>query len=296
MPEPPKLPPVASEPLSVVLLAHNPGEPLEAVVSAWASYLDKRDRDDELILVDDGSTDGTAERAAALGERYPRLVVLRHEQPRGEGAALRTALAAARRPLLFYTLCDPHYQPGDLDRLLAKRPDPARPDLEIDHVHLASGCRIRGPVPLPLRALGLLWRVFCRIVFAHWLARPPGWLGWRAIPARLAGRLAFGVRYRDVTCPFRLMRREIFAHMPLQSDGPMVHLEILAKANFLGHLLGEELPLEAGHFAPVDPGRPGSSLRQAVAEFARLLAHPDFGPPFLGEPGPAETKALPDRP
>jgi glycosyltransferase involved in cell wall biosynthesis len=293
MPEPPKLPPIASAPLSVVLLAHNPGEHLTAVVSSWASFLDKRGRDYELILVDDGSTDGTAEQAAGLPERYPRLQILRHEQTRGEGAALRTALAAARHPLLFYTLCDPRYQPSDLERLLSKKPDPSKPDLEIDHVHLLSGCRAGRPVPLPLRALGLGWRILCRILFSHWPARHPGWLGWRAQLGGLAARLTFGVRYLDVACPFRLTRREMFARIPLQSDGPMAHLEILAKANFLGHVLGEEVPLAAGHHPPVGERRPGGSLRQMVAEFRRLLSNPDFGPPFLEQPKPAPDNPPP---
>jgi glycosyltransferase involved in cell wall biosynthesis len=294
MPELPKLPPIASAPLSVVLLARDPGEHLTAVVSAWASTLDKRGRDYELILVDDGSTDGTAERAAPLPERYLRLKVLRHEQPRGEGAALRTALAVAGNPLLFYTLCDPRYKPSDLERLFTAKLDPGKPEVEIDQVHLISACRTGQPIPLTLRALGLVGRVLCRILLSHWPARQPGWLGWRAQPGRLVARVAFGVRCHDVACPFRLMRREIFTRIPLQSNGPLVHLEILAKVNFLGHVVGEEVPLAAGHHPPVGERRPGSSFRQTIADFRRLLSHPDFGPPPGEEPKPTPASPAPE--
>src|SRR5215217_3169192 len=107
MPEPPPLPPIAAEPLSVVLLAHDDAAHLRPVVDGWVAYLAGLGRDYELILVDDGSPDGTGELTADLAGRHPRLRVLRHDGPRGEGAALRTALAAARHPLLVYTLCHP---------------------------------------------------------------------------------------------------------------------------------------------------------------------------------------------
>jgi glycosyltransferase involved in cell wall biosynthesis len=293
MPELPKLPPIASAPLSVVLLAHNPGDQLEAVLTAWAAALEKRGSEYELILADDASSDGTAERMAVLAERTSHLRVLHQEQTQGEGAALRLALTAARHPLLFYTLCDPRYQPADLERLLTKRPDPKKPDLEIDHVHLMSGCRAGRPMPLALRGLGLLWRVLCRLLFSHWPARSPCWVGWKASLARVAARMAFGVRYHDVACPFRLVRREIFARIPIQSDGPFVHVEILAKANFLGHVLGEEVPLGAGHHPPVGEPRPGDSFSQQLREFRQLVRHPGFGPPQIASEGPTGAEAPP---
>jgi hypothetical protein len=280
MPEPPKLPPIASAPLSVILLAPDLAAPVESVVGAWSASLDKRGREYELILVISGS----AERAAGLAERYPRIRVVACEGPGGEGAALRTGLAVAKHPLVFYTLCDPHFKPADLERLFSRRPDPNKPDLEIDQVHLMSGYRAGRAVPLPMRALGFLSRVLCRIVFCHWPERLPGWLGWRAHLGALAARAVFGVRYRDPACPFRLLRREILSRIPLQSDSPLIHVEILAKANFLGHVLGAELPLPAGHHPPVGSARQGGTFRQMAAEFRRLLASPDFGPPRQPEP------------
>jgi glycosyltransferase involved in cell wall biosynthesis len=293
MPELPKLPPIASAPLSVVLLAHNPGDQLEAVLTAWSDALEKRGGEYEVILVDDGSSDGSAERLSVLAEHWSHLRVLRQEQTQGEGAALRLALTSARHPLLFYTLCDLRYQPYDLERLLTKRPDPKKPDLEIDHVHLMSGCRAGRPMPLALRGLGLAWRVVCRLLFSHWPARSPCWLGWKATWGRVAARMAFGIRNHDVACPFRLVRREIFARIPIQSDGPFVHVEILAKANFLGHVLGEEVPLAAGHHPPVGEPRPGDSFAQQWREFRQLFRHPDFAPPQVASVAPAANEAPP---
>ncbi len=277
MPELPRLPPIASQSLSVILLAHNSANHLEAVLAAWVTFLNGLDRDYEVIVVDDGSTDGTAALADKLASGYRRVQILRHATSQGEGAALRTGLASARHPLLFYTLCDPHYQPSDLGRLLRKRPEPDKPDLELDHVHVLSAARGGERMPWPGRLMGLLWRFFCRVLFGHSPARSPGWLGWKRELGRLAVRVLFGVRYRDVACPFRLQRRDIFARIPIQSNGSFVHVEILAKANFLGLVMGEEVPLEPGHYPPLRKTPFPEEARRLRVDARQVIFHPDFG-------------------
>jgi glycosyltransferase involved in cell wall biosynthesis len=285
MPSLTPLPPIATQPLSVVLLAHNAVSQVAAVVSRWVTFLDGLKRDYELILVDDGSTDGTAEKAESLAEKYPALRVLRHATHQGEGAALRTALEATRHPLLFYTLCDPAYRPADLGRMLAKTTADPAGGLEIDHVHLMSGYRAGCPVPGVLRILGRCWRLLSLVLFSYAPRPLPGWLGWRGHLGRLLVRILFGVRYQDVACPFRLIRRDIFARFPIQSRGPFVHVEILAKANFLTLVMGEELPIDV---------RPQSVDRKAMfREGRQVFAHPDFGPPPVKTTSAAESDRQP---
>ena len=154
MPDIPKLPAIADEPLSVVLLADNDGAHLEKVVADWVTFLNGLDRAYEILLVDDGSTDHSARLLTTLTDRHGRLRVLRHAERRGDGAALRTALATARYPLLFYTVCDPRYHASDLKRLLK----------EIDRVDLLSGYRAGRPVPPIWRWLGVVRRGLSRLV------------------------------------------------------------------------------------------------------------------------------------
>lgn len=291
MPEIPRLPPIASQPLSAVLIARNQANHLEAILGAWVTFLNGLDREYELILVDDGSTDGGGDLAEKLASNFRRVQVLRHATTRGDGAALRTALAAARHPLLFYTLCDPHYQPSDLGRLLRKRSDPSKPDLELDQVHLMSASRGGRPMPWPWRAAGLLWRIFCRLMFTQAPDRLAGWLGWKRHLVRGLARLLFGVRYHDIACPFRLHRRSIFSRIPVQSDGPFVHIEILAKANSLGLMMGEEVPLEPGHYPPLKDALSREEYRQLLADARRVIRRPDFGPPRLDAPPEANPSA-----
>lgn len=102
-------------------------------------------------------------------------------------------------------------------------------------------------------------------------SRPPWWYRWLA-------RWVFGVRVRDADCAFKLCRREVFARIPLQSAGPFVHVEILAKANFLGCVFDE---VGVSY-------RPSAEERLTVGQIARdarrLFNHPNFGPALVSPP------------
>src|SRR5262245_25888987 len=247
MPELPQLPPIADQPLSVVLLARNCADHVVAALITWLGFLDGiRPGAYELILVDDGSDDGTADKAQAQADAFPALRVIRHEKPQGEGAALRAGLEAATRPLVFYTLCQPEYRPDDLGKLLARtiKLEEGGVVKEIDHVHLMTGFRAGIPVPLWMRILSWFWWLFCYAVFSYSPRRAPGRLGVRRTLGWLLARTLFGVCYRDSACPFRLWRRDILARIPIQSKGPFAHVELVAKANFLACMMAEELPLD----------------------------------------------------
>jgi hypothetical protein len=274
------LKPIATEPISVILLAHDAEAHLEHVVNAWLTYLHGLNRDFELLLVDDASNDRTAAQAAELAAKSQRVHYLRNPGPPGDGTALRVATAAARFPLLFYTRCDPLYRSAYLNRLLVEpqaRDDdrPAAP--LIDAVHLTTGFQPGPPAPWPVRGLAALGRLLCWLLFNAAPAPAPGWLGWRRGLAWLFTRMVFGVRNRDVTCPVRLLRREILAQMPLQSDGPFVHAEILAKAAFRTLLVSEDVPL--GDRQRPAPPAPALRWRSFFRDAWRVFRRPDFGPP-----------------
>ncbi len=285
MPELPTLPPIARAPLSVVLLARDDADHLEAVTAAWVSYLNALGREFELILVEDGSRDGSAVRVAALADRHPHLRVVRHDYPQGEGVALAAGLLAARHPLVCYARCEPRYQPGDLRKLLK----------EIDKVHLVSGYRAGRPVPAGWRMVGVLYRGLFRLIFSHAPDPLPGWLGWRRHLGRFLVRAAFGVRSRDVGCPYRLLRREFLRRIPLQSRGSFAHVELLAKANFLGHLIAEEVPLGDRQRPVVPEELRHERVGDIFADARHLFNQPEFGPVRLDEK-PAAVELPPQAP
>jgi glycosyltransferase involved in cell wall biosynthesis len=265
MPEAPELPPIAAQPLSLILLGHNAEAHVTPLVLAWRETLLSRQLPFEILLVDDGSNDGTAARAQELAATVPELQLLRHEQPRGIGAALGTGLAASMHPLLAVAPCHPAYTPQDLARFLA----------EIDKVHFLTGYRAGLPVPLLARLLGNVMRVLGVVLFSHAGEKLPGWLGWKAHVGAVLARLVYGVRLRDVHSPFRVFRREVLARSPLQSDGDFALVEQLAKVNFAGYYFGLEVPLSVTPPERPFPQQPrGRSFREAL----RVFSKPSFGP------------------
>src|SRR5205814_10196721 len=74
--------------------------------------------DHEILVVDDGSNDRTAAVVEELAAECPRVRLLRHDRPRGYGAALRTGFEAARFERVAFTDADSQFHLADLARLL----------------------------------------------------------------------------------------------------------------------------------------------------------------------------------
>ena len=89
----------ASTSLSVIVPVWNEAGRLEATLAAVAQFMAAHSLHGEVVLVDDGSTDGTPELARRLGAR-----VLAHPENRGKGAAVRTGMLAAKGD--FRLFCD----------------------------------------------------------------------------------------------------------------------------------------------------------------------------------------------
>ncbi len=190
---------VVGEPqLSVVLPAYNEEVNLDATLAEVTSYLASAVPDHEVIVVDDGSRDGTPAIAARWAARHPRLRVVRHPVNRGYGAALRSGFAAARGRLVFFMDADGQFDIRDLERLL--------PLIE-DHDGVL-GYRLHRRDP--------------------WLRRVNAF-GWN-----LLTRLLLGLPYRDIDCAFKLYRRDALAAIRLESEGATINAEMLARLRARG--------------------------------------------------------------
>jgi len=74
--------------------------------------------DREIVVVDDGSTDGSAEIAEETGRAHPEIRVIRHARNQGKGAAIRTAVEQARGELCLIQDADLEYDPREYMHLL----------------------------------------------------------------------------------------------------------------------------------------------------------------------------------
>jgi glycosyltransferase involved in cell wall biosynthesis len=220
--------------ISVVLPAYNEADNIEKQVTAVGGVLEELRFDDhEILVVDDGSTDGTRAVCESLAGRVPKLRLLVHEKNQGYAKALRTGFTSARLPLVFYTDSDNQFDVKELKNFLGA----------IEDYDIVCGFRIYRFDP------------FTRLV-----------LSWGY---NLLVRVLFRIRVRDVDCAFKLFRREVFERIHIESKKFFVDTEILAKASKLGLRMTEigvrHYPRTAGS-STVRP----SHILYTLAEIARM--------------------------
>jgi len=99
--------------LSVIIPVYNEASSIEEIIRRVQAV----QLAGEIVVVDDGSTDGTRERLAALDGKSGLRVIL-HEQNMGKGAAVRTGIAAAQGDVLLIQDADLEYDPAEYPNLL----------------------------------------------------------------------------------------------------------------------------------------------------------------------------------
>jgi glycosyltransferase involved in cell wall biosynthesis len=100
--------------LSIVMPVYNEHATIEEILSRVEAV----GLADEIVIVDDGSTDGTRELLHELASKYPITNLIMHQHNQGKGAAVRTGIQAARGELILIQDADLEYDPRDYPTLL----------------------------------------------------------------------------------------------------------------------------------------------------------------------------------
>jgi glycosyltransferase involved in cell wall biosynthesis len=164
----------------------------------------------EVIVVDDGSTDRTADLIA----QEPRVKLLRHERNRGKGAAIRTALGHVTGDVVLIQDADLEYSVEDYPRLV-------RPFLD-ERVQVVYGSRFL----LRRRPTGM---------------RRANWLANRVLT--LAANLLYDAKLTDEATCYKLFRAPLIQSLPLHANGFDFCPEVTALVRKRGVAI-HEVPVE----------------------------------------------------
>jgi len=105
--------------LSIVVPAYNEERRLQPTLDGWTTWLDGFDGTAEIVVSDDGSTDGTADLVERAAASDPRIRLNRREQNAGKGGAVRSGMLAATGAYRFYVDADMNIAPFHVDPALA---------------------------------------------------------------------------------------------------------------------------------------------------------------------------------
>jgi glycosyltransferase involved in cell wall biosynthesis len=256
--------------IAVVIPVHNDADRLPKLLADWDRFLAGTGREYSLVVVNDGSSDGTGATATDSLTHFPRLKLLAHEKQQGFGACLRTALPKCTFSLVAHVATDYPYTPSDLAKLLERLDQPCEFGGIEGKPVAASGTRCGRPAPAFWRAVGWSYRVFCRLALGSITERAPGWLGARNHARSWFTWLTMGVPLIDVNCGLKVFRRHVFDRFPIQSDGDFAHAEVFAKLTFLTSFVAEEPLTPSTELVPTPRWK----------EFWKVFNNPQFHSPL----------------
>ncbi len=221
--------------ISIILPAYNEEKNIGLTIKDIINFFDKKKLVYEIIVVDDGSTDKTKE---VLNEykRTKNIVVAFHIKNLGYGSALRSGFNMARGDLIFFTDSDRQFDIKDIVPFLKK--------IKQKENDFVIGYRKNRKDSYN--------RILNALIF------------------RFLAQIFFGVKVKDMDCAFKLFKNYVLSDLNLISDGALINLEILSKAQKRGYKFIE---LPVAHFKRAEGKQTGGSFKvifKAIFQFFSL--------------------------
>lgn len=203
---------IRAEPVSVVLLAHNEVEVIERVVREFYDEIVPKLHGSEVIVAEDGSTDGTKEVLARLERELPFLRWEEGKEKRGYVNAFKAAMALPVNEFILFCDSSGKHDPADIWKMYDK----------IGSADMIIGYKINRQDPL--------YRLMMTKVFNSLV------------------NLYFGVRFKDIDCPLRLFRKTSFLDIASQEwlEQALINFELTLRFVYRGYRV-EQVPVS--HFA-----------------------------------------------
>jgi len=172
--------------LSVFFPCYNEEANVERTTLAALDACRSISDDFEIIIVDDGSRDRTAEIADRLTREHECVRAVHNRPNRGYGGALQRGFEAATKEWVFYTDGDGQFDFKEIHKLL---------DL-LDRYDIVSAYRLDRCDSVVRRLNGWGWTMLCNLVL--------------------------GLRLRDIDCAFKIYPRRLFDEITMASEGALI--------------------------------------------------------------------------
>ncbi len=227
--------------ISIISPFYNEASILDASITQMLSNLAGLQHPWELIVVDDGSTDGSGDIARRLAGPEKRLQVLGYPENRGRGYAIRAGVAAARGTIIVTTEIDCSWGHDIVQRIVAVFDENPTTDMVIASPNLpGGGYRNVPPYRVRISRLGNL-----------------------VLGASLTRRITM---YTGMT---RGYRRERFLELPLDEDEKEFHLEVARKAIAFGFRIREIPAVLTWQHSKL--AKPGTTQRTSSSRIRKLM-------------------------
>lgn len=188
--------------------------------------------DFEVIIVNDGSKDRTAEIADRLAQEHPEVRAVHNNPNRGYGGALQRGFREAKKDFVFYTDGDGQFDFEEIDALIPL----------MSCYDIVSAYRLNRKDPMMRKLNAFCWTTLVNTLFWLWI--------------------------KDIDCAFKIYPRRLFDEIDMKSTGALIDTEILARAKRRGYTIGQ---VGVHHYPRIAGTQTGANFRVILRAFKELF-------------------------
>lgn len=223
--------------LSVFFPCYNEAKNINHTVDKAVKILKKIAQKWEIIIVNDGSKDNTAEVAQKLKKKYsPNIRIITHNPNRGYGSALQSGFYNSKYSWIAFTDSDGQFDFSEITKFIETQ--------KKTNTDLVIGYYLKRQVPKSVILTSKIWEIIVYILF--------------------------GLKVRDIDCAFKLINKKVIDTIPrLEAErGAFITSELLIKAKKSGFKFAQ---VGVSHFPRTEGQATGRQLKVIIKSFSDLI-------------------------
>lgn len=219
--------------LSVFFPAFNEEKNIEATVEDAIAVLNTLPLEWEILVINDGSRDATAQEVQKLEQKYSQVRLINHDVNKGYGRALKTGFSEAKYPWVVFADSDGQFKFEEVKKMLEKT----------DTAEVILGYRLNRADPFQRRIFTWGWKMLAMVVL--------------------------GLNVKDYSCGFKMIKKEVFESiLPIDSEEKVTQIEMLIKAKRKGYRFAE---VGVHHYPRIHGVPTGAKISVVIKSFIDML-------------------------